>query len=82
MQYTHYATGWVSNARRFRRCLPSPNRPDRLWGPLSPLFNGYRGPFPGINGLGVMLTTHLHAEFTNKQSYYASIPPNALMGWT
>jgi hypothetical protein len=21
--------------------------PDRLWGPPSPLYNGYRGPFPG-----------------------------------
>jgi hypothetical protein len=38
----------------------SPERPDRLCGPPSLLFKGYRGCVPGKNGLGVKLTTHLY----------------------
>jgi hypothetical protein len=30
----------------------SPQRPDRLWGPLSHLFKGYRDSFPGVKWLG------------------------------
>jgi hypothetical protein len=30
----------------------------------------------------MLLVIHLHAEFKNKQSYYVSVPPNALMAWT
>jgi hypothetical protein len=30
----------------------------------------------------MMLTTQLHAQFKNKQSYNASTPANALMAWT
>jgi hypothetical protein len=37
------------------RIFSSPYRPDRLWGPLNLLSNGYRGQ----SGLGVKLTTHL-----------------------
>jgi hypothetical protein len=29
------------------RIFSSSQRPHRLWGPPSLLFNGYRGPFPG-----------------------------------
>jgi hypothetical protein len=35
-------------------------RPDRLWGPPSLIFNGYRDSPPGIKGRGVKLTTSLH----------------------
>jgi hypothetical protein len=37
------------------RTLSSPRRPDRLWGPTSFLYNGYRG----LSGQGVKVTTHL-----------------------
>jgi hypothetical protein len=42
------------------QCSVSTVRPDRLWGPPSLLFNGYRGILsPGVKpGRGVMLTTH------------------------
>jgi len=39
----------------------SPPRSDRLWGPISLLYNGYRGLLPrGQSNQGVNLTTHLH----------------------
>jgi hypothetical protein len=34
------------------RIFTSPCRPDRLWGPPSLLYNGYRGPFPGSKAAG------------------------------
>ena len=43
------ATGWTglgANTGGGKRFSPSPDRPDRLWGPHSLLFNGYRGPSP------------------------------------
>ena len=47
-----------------KRFFNSPKRPDRLWGPPSLLFNGYRGSFPkgggGCSGWGLNFTTHLH----------------------
>jgi hypothetical protein len=43
------------------RFFTSPCYPERLWGPLSLISNGYRGLFPrGWTGRGVKLTTHLH----------------------
>jgi hypothetical protein len=51
----------------------SPPLPDRLWGPPSLLFNGYKGPLPwGSSGWGVKLTPHLHI--------YISLPPNTPPG--
>jgi hypothetical protein len=35
------------------------NRPDRLWGPLSLLYNGYRGTFQGLRRPKPKLTTYL-----------------------
>jgi hypothetical protein len=54
----------------------------RALGPTHPLLNEYRGSLLGMNGRSMMLTTHLHCEFKNKQSYYASALPNALMART
>jgi hypothetical protein len=44
--------------------------PDRLWGPPSLLYNGYRGSFhPGIKrGRGVTLTTHPHVVPRSRMS--------------
>jgi hypothetical protein len=44
-----------------KRPFSFPMRPDRLWGPPSLLFSGYRYSFLGVNWPGgVMLTTHLY----------------------
>jgi hypothetical protein len=49
------------NSRQRQGILSSTERPDRLWGPSSLLYNGYRGQFPrGVKRQGVNLTTHLH----------------------
>jgi hypothetical protein len=34
------------------RIIISPCRPDRLWGPPNPLYNGYRELFPGGKAAG------------------------------
>ena len=39
-----------SNSGRANGFYSSPERPDRFWGPLSLIFNGYRGFFPGLKG--------------------------------
>ena len=49
--HTRYATGWAvqsSNPGRGKRFFSSPNNPDWLWDPFSPLFNGYRSSSPGV----------------------------------
>jgi hypothetical protein len=61
------ATGYGLNGRGVgvrvpegSRIFPSPRRLDRLWGPPSLLYYGYRGLFlGGYSGRGVKLTTHL-----------------------
>jgi hypothetical protein len=45
---------------RGKRLVSTPQRPDRLWGPPSLLYNVYLGPFQGgLSGRGMKLTTHL-----------------------
>jgi hypothetical protein len=51
---------------RFFSLLP---RPDRLWGPPSPLSSGYRGK----SGRGVKLTTHLLLVQRSRES--GAVPP-------
>jgi len=56
--------GWMIRGSRLGtgwEFFSSLSRPDRFWGPSSPLSNGYRDFFPwGQSGQGVKLTTHLH----------------------
>jgi hypothetical protein len=51
--------------------------PDRLWGPPSLLYSGYRGSFPGLKrSPGMTLTTHPHLMPRSKMSRnYTSSPP-------
>jgi hypothetical protein len=52
----------VRSAAEVRDFFLYPLCPDRLWGPPSLLYNGYRGSFPrgAKRGRGVTLTTHPH----------------------
>jgi hypothetical protein len=56
--------------------------PDRLWGPPSPLYNEYWGPFPGLKrDRGVTLTTHPHLVLKSRMSgSYTWYPPKRLRG--
>jgi hypothetical protein len=57
--YRLYSPDSIPSSAEF---LSSPQRPDRLRGSPSLLFNGYGGLFPRpLIGKGVKLTTHLHA---------------------
>jgi hypothetical protein len=61
----------------------TPLRPDRLWGPSSLLYNGYRGALsPGVKrGRGAMLTTHpLLVPRLRKSRSYTSCHPKRLYG--
>jgi hypothetical protein len=56
-RYGVHSTGWTTgglNSGRGKRFFSSPNRPDRLRGTPSFLFNGYGWFYPlGLNGRGV-----------------------------
>jgi hypothetical protein len=68
---------WGSIPDRGRRFFFYPLRQDRLWGPPSLLYNGYRGSFPR----GVMLTTHPHLVPRLRMSRsYTSFHPKRLHG--
>jgi len=43
---------WGSNPSKGKRFMSSPKCADWLWGPLTLLFNGYQGSFPGVQWLG------------------------------
>jgi hypothetical protein len=55
--------------------------PDRLWGPTSRLYNGYRWSFAGLKrGRGVTLTTHFHLmprSIISRSCIYS--PPSAFL---
>jgi hypothetical protein len=58
---TGYGQDGPGSIPGMERFLSSPQRPEQLWGPPSPLSNGYRGLYPtGYSSRGVKLTTHLH----------------------
>ena len=53
-------------------------RPDRIWGPPSALFNGYRGSFPGVK-----LTTHVHLKpWLRVSGAILLLPLYAFVAWT
>jgi len=45
-------TIWGSKHGGDKKAFPSPNRPERLWGPPSQLFERYRCSFPGVKRPG------------------------------
>jgi hypothetical protein len=72
--------GQTSSPGRVKN-LSSPRRPDRLWGPLNLLSNGYRRLFlRGVKRLGREVD-HLPATSTEvkKMWIYTSTPPYAFM---
>jgi len=59
-----------------------PKRPERLWGPTSLLFNGYRVISRRQNAQGKKLTIHLH--LVPRLKINGAIPPillHAFMAW-
>ena len=49
-----------STPGRSKRCLSSPEHPDRFWDSVSLLFSGYLDCAPGVNWPNHRLTSHLH----------------------
>jgi len=62
---------------RDERFFSSQKRPDRLWGPLSPLFSGPYGFLPAVQQARCELDRSLPsmAEFKNEM-IYTSAPPS------
>ena len=63
-------TIWVSNLGR-KRFVCSPNFPDRLWSPSSPVLNGYWRALPEVKlpAREVNQSSPCSVEFTNEWSY-------------
>jgi hypothetical protein len=74
--------GGSSPSRRWE-FFSSPPRPDRLWGPLSLLSNGYQGPFRWRrSGRGVKLATHLLLVPRSKNAWsHISTPQYTFIAW-
>jgi hypothetical protein len=72
-----------SSLCRVWKFFSSPPRPDRLWGPLSILSNGYQRLFPwGKSGRGVKLTIHLHlVPRLRVRGAIHVLPQYAFMAW-
>jgi hypothetical protein len=64
-----------SNPGKEKRFLFSENRTDRLWGPLSLLFKGYREFFPGGKAAGVKLNPHRNLVLTCRRSENVPLMP-------
>jgi hypothetical protein len=82
-RYSDYPTVMMtrdSNPGRNKRIIPSPNRPERLWGPLSFLFKRCRH-FPGT-GRGSIFTTHRHQLPRLKAGGAIIYPPTYIHGVT
>jgi hypothetical protein len=77
------ATGYRLDKRRVgvqvlagSRSFSSPRCPDRLLGPPNLKSRGYRGNFPrGLNGRGVMLTTHFPLVPRSRKSGFNTHSP-------
>jgi len=54
--------------------------PDRFWGPLSLLFSGYRGSYPGVNWLGYDVDLHL-VQRVRKNGALTLLPLYAFLTW-
>jgi hypothetical protein len=69
--------GWTtggSNRGRGKRFFSFLNRPDRLWGPHSLLFNGYRSSLPGVKRPGpeVNHSSPSTAEIKNEYAHIST----------
>jgi hypothetical protein len=67
---------WHSNPGMGKRFFSSPEPPDRLWGPLGLLFNGYCSSILGVKEPGheVSHWPHSSAEAENEWSCTPSTP--------
>jgi hypothetical protein len=65
---------------RSKRFLSTPQRPDQLWGPPSPLSNGYGGSFSEVKRPGREADhSPLTSAEVKKMWIYTSTPPYAFM---
>jgi len=72
-----------SNPSRGTRCFSSPESPGRVWGPPSPLFNGYRSSLRGVKRLGREADHSSPSGTKAKYEWsYSSDPLHALTAWT
>ena len=76
-------TGWTIRGSNPGGSEIFRTRPDRPWGPLSLLYNGYRVIPGGKGGRGVVLTTHPHLvlRYTKKSRAILCSPWEALTAY-
>jgi hypothetical protein len=73
-QFNQYSDGldnWGLRPCSGKIFFSTPQHPDQLWGPNSPLSNGYRGILlQELSSESTKLTTHLHPVLRTIQSTY------------
>jgi hypothetical protein len=86
ISYRVPSVGWAvrnSNPRSSMRCFSSPESPARVWGPPSPLFNGYRSSLRGVKRLGREADHSPPSGTKVKYEWsYSSDPLHAFTEWT